>query len=134
MITPFSLEQLNKIPEGFNNNLIWNIAHCVVTQQLLCYKLSGNAMYVSNELVRVYRKGAKPEGDVGAAFVEKLKELCMSTVDQIEKDYDEGLFKGYNEYPTSFGVTLNSIEDAIQFNNVHEGMHFGTMLALKKLV
>jgi len=39
MITPFSLEQLNKIPEGFNNNLIWNIAHCVVTQQLLCYKV-----------------------------------------------------------------------------------------------
>ena len=28
----FTLEQLNKIPEGFNNNIIWNIAHTIVTQ------------------------------------------------------------------------------------------------------
>jgi hypothetical protein len=27
----YTLVQLNKIPEGFNNNLIWNIAHIVVT-------------------------------------------------------------------------------------------------------
>jgi hypothetical protein len=24
-----SLEQLNKIPAGYSNNLIWNIAHCI---------------------------------------------------------------------------------------------------------
>jgi hypothetical protein len=35
-----TLEQLNKIPEGYNNNLIWNIAHVVVVQQMLVYKLS----------------------------------------------------------------------------------------------
>ena len=31
-------EQLALIPEGFHNNVLWNIAHCVVTQQLLCYE------------------------------------------------------------------------------------------------
>ena len=31
----YSLEQLNKVPEGYNNNLIWNIAHIVVVQQML---------------------------------------------------------------------------------------------------
>ena len=44
-----SLEELNKIPEGFNNNVIWNIAHVVVTQQLLVYDMSGLPMLIREE-------------------------------------------------------------------------------------
>ena len=29
----FNLEQLNTIPKGFNNNLIWNLGHIMVVQQ-----------------------------------------------------------------------------------------------------
>ena len=39
-IDRLTLEQLNKVPQGFKNNVIWNIVHCIVTQQLLVYKLS----------------------------------------------------------------------------------------------
>ena len=31
-----TIEQLNKIPEGFKNNIAWNLTHLLVTQQLLC--------------------------------------------------------------------------------------------------
>jgi hypothetical protein len=31
----YSLEQLNTIPAGMSNNLIWNIAHAIVSQQKL---------------------------------------------------------------------------------------------------
>ena len=40
-LTSYSLEQLNKIPEGMNNNLIWNIGHIIAAQQGLVYRLSG---------------------------------------------------------------------------------------------
>jgi hypothetical protein len=33
----YSLEQLNKVPPGFSNNLIWNIGHSIVAQQMLVY-------------------------------------------------------------------------------------------------
>ena len=36
----YTLEQLNKIPEGFSNNLIWNIGHIIVAQQRLVYAAS----------------------------------------------------------------------------------------------
>ena len=37
-------------------------------------------------------------------------------------------------YETSFGYTLHGVEEAILFNNTHEGMHIGTILALRYFV
>ncbi len=33
---------------------------------------------------------------------------------------------------TSAGIRLESVEDAIAFNNFHEGIHLGYVMALKK--
>ncbi|WP_205896842.1 DinB family protein, partial [Pseudomonas viridiflava] len=41
LVKDLSIEQLNKIPDGFNNNIIWNIAHLTAAQQNLCYTRSG---------------------------------------------------------------------------------------------
>ena len=69
----YTLEQLNTIPEGFSNTIFWNIAHIVVTQQLLVYKLSGLPMQVSDDLVEKYRKGTKPEQDATQEEVDLIK-------------------------------------------------------------
>jgi formate dehydrogenase maturation protein FdhE len=130
----YSLEQLNKIPEGFKNNLIWNIAHIAVTQQLLVYKFSGLPMLVSDELVQKYMKGTKPELDATQADIEEIKSLLSKTIDQTEEDYDNGIFKNYQEYPTSTGFVLKNVEDAMVFNNFHEGLHIGIMMSLRKFV
>ena len=123
----------NFIPKGFNNNLYWNFAHCIVTQQLLIYKLSGNEMLVDEDIINKYRKGTKVDTDVPSSIeVAKMKDWALATVDQLEKDYESGVFTDYTDYPTSFGVTLKSVEDAILFNNVHEGLHFGYMMAMVK--
>jgi DinB superfamily len=130
----YSLEQLNKIPEGFKNNLIWNIAHIVVTQQLLVYKFSGLPMMVSDELVQKYMKGTKPELDASQDEVDEIKSLLSKTVDQTKEDYDNGIFKNYQEYPTSTGFVLKNVEGAMAFNNFHEGLHIGILMSLRKLV
>jgi len=127
-----SLEQLNKVPEGFKNNLIWNIAHVVVTQQLLVYKLSGLPMMVGQDMVDNYKKGTRVEGNVTQQEVDSIKSLLFSTLDQTQKDLEANLFKGYQEYPTSTGYVLKSVDDGVAFNNFHEGIHLGYILALKK--
>ncbi|PIY07982.1 MAG: DinB family protein [Flexibacter sp. CG_4_10_14_3_um_filter_32_15] len=136
LLNEFSLEQINQIPQGFSNNLIWNFGHLVVTQQLLCYKLSGNKMYSSDEILNKYRKGTKPEAHATQAEVDELKKLAFDLVDKFEKDYTENkaMFEAYTEYPTSYNYTLKNIEDAIHFNNTHEGVHYGYALALRKAI
>ena len=129
-----SLEQLNKIPEGFTNNLIWNIAHCVASQQALIYKLSGLPSMVSEEFITKYRKGTKPERDVSQAEVDEIRVLLSSTLDQVQKDYANNIFVTYTEYLTSMGFLLKDIEGALSFNNYHEGIHTGIIMSIRKFV
>jgi hypothetical protein len=127
-----TLEELNTVPEGFNNNIIWNIAHTIVTQQLLTYKLSGLPMLVSDEMVITYQKGSKVRRNVSQAEVDEIKSLLFSTVEKTKDDYNNKRFKSYTEYTTSTNSTMKKVEDAIVFNNFHEGIHLGYILALIK--
>ena len=128
----YSLEQLNKVPEEFSNNMFWNIAHTVVTQQLLIYNFSGLPMMVSDEMVAKYRKGTKTEHNASQAEVNEIKALLFTTIEKTKEDYNKNIFKLYKEYTVSTGSTLTKVEDAITFNNFHEGIHLGYILALKK--
>lgn len=128
-----SLTDLNRIPEGFNNNLIWNIGHIVVTEQLLVYKLSGLQPMVSDELINKYRKDSKPEGDVSQEEVNEISDLLYATIERTKKDYKNNVFDNYKEYTVSTtGNTLKNVENALNFVLFHEGMHMGYILALKR--
>lgn len=127
-----TLEELNKVPEGFNNNIIWNIAHTIVTQQLLVYKLSGLPMVVSDEMVDAFRKGTKTERDLSQAEVDTIKGMLFSTIEKTKEDYTNRIFQTYNQYTVTTKSILSNVEEAIDFNNFHEGIHLGYILALRK--
>lgn len=131
-IENFSLEELNKIPQGFNNNMIWNIAHLIASQQVLVYKLSGLPTLISNEMIEMFRKGSRPERDLTQKEVDEMKGLLFSTIEKTIEDYKNGVFKSYQSYTTSTNSTLTNVEDALTFNIFHEGIHLGYILALKK--
>ena len=130
-----TFENLNKVPKGFNNNIIWNIAHVVVSEQLLVYKLSGLESSLSEDMVNKYRKGSKPEGDLNQEEVREIKDLLVSTMQKTKVDYDKGVFKNYNPYTVSTtGNILNNVDEALQFVAIHEGLHYGYVLALLKAI
>lgn len=130
----YSLEQLNKIPEGMSNNLIWNIGHVVVSQQGLIYRLSGLPRYVTEEMTKKYENGSVPDGKATLEEVNEIKKLLIFTVDQTITDYEMGLFKEYTPYETKTGFSLQNLHDAIQFNNFHEGIHLGFMMKIKRFI
>lgn len=134
LIEGLSIEQLNKIPQGFKNNIAWNVAHLLVTQQLLCYKLSGLPMKVSDDLVTRFQKGSLPSGFIDEKELSEIKEQLLTIIDDFINDYNNNIFKEFKPYTTSANVTLNNLSDAIEFNNFHEGIHFGYMLAMKKSI
>ena len=130
-IDKFSLEQLNTVPKGFKNSIFWNIAHTVVTQQLLTYGLSGQPLLIQDQLVAHYKKGTVTVHKANEKELEELKSLLLSTLEQTKIDYHNGCFKYFTPYTTSLKVTLSTIEEAIRFNVFHEGIHLGYILAMK---
>jgi hypothetical protein len=134
LLNTFSIDQLNNTPEGFKNNIFWNIAHVVATQQLLVYKLSNLPMQLPEDWVNEFKKETKPERFYTMDDVNYLKNILLTTIYQTENDLIAGKFQSYIPYQTSNGFLLNSVEDGIVFNNFHEGMHLGIILQLKKFV
>ena len=133
-ISNLTIEQLNTIPKGFKNNIAWNVTHLVVTQQLLCYKLSGLECLVSEEMIANFQKGTAPTYTISEIEFEAIKEQFLELPNRLKEDYSKGVFKNYIEYKTSVDVTLRSVEDGIIFNLYHEGIHLGIILQLLKFI
>jgi hypothetical protein len=132
-LTSTPREQLLNIPEGFRNNIWWNIAHVVVTQELLVNKFSGMPLRISDEMVEKYKKGTVPDGTATEEEIELVEGFLFSTLELMQQDYDNGKYQSYNEYTTSVNITLSNVEDAIAFNVFHEGLHTGAILSLLKV-
>ena len=130
----YTPDQLNTIPIGYSNNLIWNIAHIVVVQQMLVYRLSGLPMMVSDEMVEKYKRGTKPEDIVSAEEIAEVNSLLYKTIDQTEADFSAGKFQDYNEFTSMSGFTMRNAADAVAFNNYHEAVHTGIMMSIRKFV
>ncbi|MEL6611122.1 MAG: DinB family protein [Bacteroidota bacterium] len=132
----FTDAELRTIPDGWNNHALWHLAHLAVTQQLLHYGLSGLPLLVDDDLVARCRKGTSPrDWPVGwEPDEEHVRTLLADLPQRLAEDHAAGRFVGFKRYPTSTGITLDSFETALHFNNLHEGIHIGLLLALRRAV
>lgn len=132
LVNGLSIEELNEIPAGMNNNIAWNFGHIITAQQGLCNALSGVALDVPAELTEGFKKGTKPEGFINQDTIDRFKEYTLSCIDELEKGLGENVFVQYKTYTTSYGYTLNNIEDAVRFVMVHDALHLGYAMAIRK--
>ena len=132
LIESLSLEQLNEIPSGFNNNIIWNAGHLIAAQQGICYKRGGLGLRIDEGLFLAYKPESKPEKFIGKDEVEQISGLLISTIEQLETDYNNNLFTNYTPWTTRYGVELSNIDQVLNFLPFHEGLHFGTIGAMKR--
>ncbi len=126
--------QLNKIPAGFNNNIIWNIAHLSAVLQRICYVRSGLAGHIEVAFSEEFKNGTRPTRDITAIEIKTIRDLLMTSIEQLEIDVASSLFVNYEAWNTSIGIEINSLSNAIAFLPYHEGLHTGAILAIKKLV
>ncbi|MGB3773856.1 MAG: DinB family protein [Leeuwenhoekiella sp.] len=129
-----SIEELNAIPPDFNNNIFWNIAHTLAHQQMYVYVFTGQTPLIAEEWIADYKKGTKPTKNIDQKDVAYLRSKLIPAIQQTKADLHEGLFKNYQRYTANSGSVLSTIEEAIVFNNFHEGIHHGAITALQRAI
>lgn len=133
-IGELSLAQLNEVPEGFNNNIIWNLAHLIAAQQGICYLRAGQELQVEQSLFELYKPGTKPVAPVTAEEVENIKGLLLSTIDQFKADFTTDKFINYQSWTNRYGCEMDGINTVTQFLFFHDGLHFGYIMVLKRVI
>ena len=122
------------IPEGFKTNLIWNLGHLLSTQQALHYFLSGVPLCIDKDLFSLFRKGSDPTSWEKPPSPDPVLEGLLSTPDRLLEDYRAGRFVRYRKFTTSLGNEITTIEEAVAFNNFHEGLHTGIIQSITRLL
>lgn len=134
LIETSTVEELNVIPEGFNNNIIWNFAHILASQQGLCYLLANAEPVIERQYIAPFRKGTKPEKFINADEINTIKELMRSTIDQLEEDLKSDKFLNFSPFKTHYGVEIKNADEAAQFFVVHDALHYGIASAMKRVI
>ena len=113
---------------------MWNAAHLLATHQTLLYTFSDTKELLDGSFIKKYSKGTKPDESIDLEDLQYVLTHLLPSLDQSMEDYDSSTFGTYKPLKTSFGSTINSIEDAIHYIVLHEAMHFGQMKMIEKLL
>jgi hypothetical protein len=137
LVESLTPDQLRTVPKGFHNNLLWNLGHLVVSQQVLCYAKSGLSPRAPAYLMPLFGKGTSP-ARWASSHVEidatEIRTWVADTAALLRQDFEQHAFKTYEAYETSSGAVLTNIGEALTYVLWHEAMHLGVMMSQRKLV
>ncbi len=128
-------DHLQTIPEGFNNNILWNLGHIYVVHENLVFKASGEDTLIPEGFAEHFAPKTSPKdwGDAVPSFetvVEKLKEQAERMTTTFSGKLDVTIPKAL-QFPT-FEMTTNG--DLLHFGMVHEAMHTTTSKLYNQLL
>lgn len=124
------------IPPGWKNNARWHAGHLVLVPRLLSLGLSGRPLGVADDYRRWFAKDTGPASwapdDAVPSFEYLVDELAATTGElfaAFESREDEPFA---TPYLTLIGATLRTPAEGLSFSMVHDGIHLGMLLALRR--
>lgn len=129
-----SEQTLDIVPEGFNNNLRWNLGHIYLVQEKFAFHFSGEPVQLPESFERLFARGTKPaDWKEEPPTLEVLQEMLAEQPKRIRKALLGRLDEPVTPpYTTGSGVQLSTIGEFLTFTLYHEGMHFDTIKLLKR--
>ena len=124
-------EQAEIIPDGFNNNIRWNLGHLYLDQFLWIEALTKEASPTSKQFNQWFGFGTTPANftEETPSFKE-LKELLKAQPQEILEKYHKELDKEYSP----IDMSMHTIEQVLIRTIFHEGIHLQAINDLKRFI
>ena len=133
-IEGLSHEDLLAIPEGRDDNILWNVGHLLCSLSRLAYVFSGYPLPIPEEYLKLFGKGTNALDWKTNPNPDEVLERFLELPDRIEADYAAGKFVDYKPLTLGGGHTVESVEEAVAFHCFHEGLHIGMVISLKRML
>ena len=104
-VAGLSQQELLHIPPSFDNNIVWNLSHLIVVQQLLHYRLSGLEAAVSNKQIAMFKTGTSPAEWQTVPDVATLLPLLPELPQKLRRDYQQGKFSEFQPSPVPASIS-----------------------------
>src|SRR5699024_9711 len=125
-----SEEQADQIPDGFRNNIRWNMAHIYVTQNILLSDFGGKDIETSSRNLELFAPGTKPaDWEKEAPTLEEIKNQLEDQPAKLK----EALSGQMDDEAKEAFMSLPTIGEILNFTLYHEGAHVGIIKAIKKI-
>lgn len=127
LVSNARLDQLNTIPNGFNNNIAWNFGHMIASGYGLAFVSTGVNASLDIPLLSKFKKGTKPEAPVTQEEINTLKDLADQFPLALEEAIKADRFQNIKSYTTqTFGLPMDTLESVLITIVAHDTLHFQT--------
>ncbi len=137
LLAGLNLEQINKVPEGFNNNIAWNFGHISVSALALAFKTSGVKPAIEIPYFKKYGKGTRPETNIDAEELQALKDYALNAIDLIKAGIANNEFTNTDIIPyttATYGIPMTDIDEIIATIAMHDSLHYGIAKSISRIV
>jgi len=133
-VTGLPEDQGLRVPQGFNNNVLWNLGHILLVHEKFAFGMIHEKQEIPDEFAALFGRGTKPADWSGALpSLEELIQLLDAQADRIERKLASRLNERLEKpYTSSTGLELSTVEECLSFCLYHEGMHFAVIKAIKQ--
>lgn len=127
-----TVDQLNTIPYGFNNSIVWNLGHILVVTDEILYENSPFSIPAHDFDISGFKKGTRPDNVIDEKDISLINSALSDTVPRFRKLINAYAMDTQNNESQLLEKLGN--DKSIHFILFHEDMHIPTILHQLKLV
>lgn len=121
-------------PDGLSNNILWNTGHIAFYQSAFLLKHFNQPTPVPDSFKDAFKAGSKPGDSAQTPGPSEVFTVLKALPDAIAAADAAGAYTSCNPFKIGDRITMTDPMEIFMFHAMHEGVHNGRIIAIKKLL